>query len=202
MSSRPSLIYWLLFIVINVAVSALTTWFIVRQLVPSPTSTASALVVTGTPGSASITNTPDIIITSTPDSPGSTQALPTTSEPTSTSASSAGTATAAPASAPNTSSVRISAVIYPGQQSREVIIVVNEGSDINLSNWTISSPRGKVFTFGNLTLYKDSFINVHTTNGTNTPTDLFWSQTEPMWQTGDNVQLKQSDKVVSTYAVK
>ena len=99
-------------------------------------------------------------------------------------------------------SVRISAVIYPGQQSREVIVIVNEGNDTNLNGWTIVSPRGKTFTFGNLTLYKDSFINVHTTNGDNTATDLFWNETAPVWASGDNVALKQGNTSVATYAVK
>lgn len=111
------------------------------------------------------------------------------------------TTTPAPAST-NGTRVRISAVIYPGQPSREVVVVVNESGDTNLTDWTIVSPRGKIFTFGNLTLYKDSFINVYSRNGTNTATDLFWNQTLPMWQAGDEVQLKQGDQVVATYTVK
>ena len=188
MSSRPSLGYWVLFIVINIVVSALTTWLVVRQLVPSPSVAASVTApkaaeqtvsITGTPiatpssNGANANNDTDVNTNPTPEAPQNATAAPD-AQPASTQV----TTTLDPGG--NNANVRITAVIYPGQQSREVIVIVNEGDDINLNGWTINTPRGKTFTFGNLTLYKESFINVHTTNGDNNATDLFWNQTEPV----------------------
>lgn len=211
MSSRPSLGYWVLFIVINIVVSALTTWLVVRQLVPSPSVAASVTAPKAAEQTVSTTGTP--IATPSNNSTGNDTAANTSPTP-----EALQNATTEPAAQPvqpttqvtttldnpgsNSANVRITAVIYPGQQSREVIVIVNEGDDINLNGWTINTPRGKVFTFGNLTLYKESFINVHTTNGGNTATDLFWNQTEPVWQSGDSVELKNNNAVVATYTVK
>ncbi len=218
MSSRPSLGYWVFFIVINIVVSALTTWLVVRQLVPSPSVAASVTApkaaeqaastpvsTTGMPvaapsnNGANANNDTAVNTSPTPEAPQNAAAAPDAqaAQPASTQVT---TTLDNPGS--NSANVRITAVIYPGQQSREVIVIVNEGDDINLNGWTINTPRGKIFTFGNLTLYKESFINVHTTNGDNTATDLFWNQTEPVWQSGDNVELKNSTTVVATYTVK
>lgn len=217
MSSRPSLGYWVLFIVINIVVSALTTWLVVRQLVPSPSVAASVtapkaaeqtastpISTTGTPIAAPANNSANANpANATPEAAQNTapEPTPTAAQPAAQPASPQVTTTLDNPSSTD-ASVRITAVIYPGQQSREVIVIVNEGNDINLNGWTINTPRGKVFTFGNLTLFKDSFINVHTTNGGNTATDLFWNQTEPVWQSGDNVELKNNNAVVATYTVK
>ena len=205
MSSRPALGYWLLFIVINVAISALTSWFVVRQLIPSSPAVTprSAALSTPTVTPASIATTTDATGNGGLAVPANSEAVATAVPPASAPTTSVETPTGAPPSAPvGDIRVRITAVIYPGQPSREVVVIDNESSDINLSNWTIVSPRGKVFTFGNLTLYKDSFINIHTMTGTNTPTDLFWNQTESIWQSGDQVQIKQGDNTMATYTVK
>ena len=74
--------------------------------------------------------------------------------------------------------------------------------EVALTGWTLSNPRGKVYTFGNVALFKESFINLHTTTGVDVPTDLFWNQTEAVWREGDEVTLRRGDEVIATYIVR
>ncbi len=98
--------------------------------------------------------------------------------------------------------VRISTVVFPGQRSREAVVIVNEGEQADLTGWILSNPRGKTYTFGSVLLLKENFINLHTTSGVDIPTDLFWNQEEAVWQVGDIVTLKRGDEVMATFEVK
>jgi hypothetical protein len=98
--------------------------------------------------------------------------------------------------------VRISTVLYPGQRQREVVVIVNEGNEIDLKGWTLTSSRSISYTFGDVTLFRDSFINLHTTTGADVPTDLFWNRTDPAWQTGDVLTLSNKGQLIATYTVK
>jgi len=198
---------WLIVILVNVVVSAVTTLVIVRVMLnqPVPKTASSANVATQqTPSPITPTEVSSAAQaqTATP----ARQANAPTARPTMTpiptitpGKTSAPTLTAVPANIP---SVRISTVLYPGQRQREVVVIVNEGNEISLKGWTITSSRSISYTFADVTLFKDSFINLHTTTGADVPTDLFWNRADPAWQTGDVITLANKSQVIATYTVK
>ena len=98
--------------------------------------------------------------------------------------------------------MRISTVLFPGQLSREVVVLVNEGDTTDLTGWVLASSSGIAYTFGNVTLLKDSFINLHTTTGADVPTDLFWDRDEPAWESGDRLTLSNGDQTLATFTVR
>jgi hypothetical protein len=71
-----------------------------------------------------------------------------------------------------------------------------------MTGWTLASPSGRAYTFGNVLLFKDSFINLHTTTGVDVPTDLFWNLDQPVWKAGDMATLKRGDEVMATFTIK
>ncbi|MGQ9814214.1 MAG: lamin tail domain-containing protein [Candidatus Roseilinea sp.] len=188
-------------IVVNVIVSAITTLFVVRALM-NPGDPPSASMAVAAPVEATQPVTPTTPVeapaaSTTPGEPATTPAGATDS-----------TATpASPAIAPvvttptSRAQVRISAVLFPGQLSREVVVLVNEGDTVDLTGWVLASSSGIAYTFGNVTLLKDSFINLHTTTGADVPTDLFWNRAEAAWKAGDRLTLLNDDQEIATFTV-
>jgi hypothetical protein len=207
---------WIIFLLINVLVSATTAFIVVRAFTqaagrPAVTRAEGAIAATSAglaPNAASAAEAGGISPTGV--SPTGAPAESAGQRPTAGEAAPAqGTLplptalpAARPASSAGTPKVRISTVVYPGQRTREAVVIVNEGDEVALTGWTLSNPRGKVYTFGNVALFKESFINLHTTTGVDVPTDLFWNQTEAVWREGDEVTLRRGDEVIATYIVR
>jgi hypothetical protein len=191
---------WVGFLLINVLVTLATMWIFTRvmsqepaqRLPPVPTATAAPAAV-----APAVSN--DAQAATTIDS----SAAPAADAPATSDASSTPAAPASPAaSQPAAVRVRISAVQFPGQRTRESVSILNEGDQIDLTGWSIVAPDGKSYPFQNFVLFKDSFITLYSTNGSNSPTSLFWNQQDAVWKRGDTVLLKQGDAVVSTYVVR
>jgi hypothetical protein len=228
MQSPLGLRNWIIFILVTIFVAALTAFIVVRVLTqaasqpnmaavnaPAIPTTAPALPAQAAPADATAA-TPDAnttpqsvlvpaatdanVVQPTVDPNAAQPAAPANdaaaSTPITTTAATTNTANAAPAT------VRISTVVFPGQRTREAVVIVNEGEQADLTGWTLSNPRGTVYTFGNVLLLKENFINLHTTKGVDVPTDLFWNQEEAVWQAGDTATLKRGDEVMATFEVK
>jgi hypothetical protein len=192
MQSPFSFVKVMSFLLINILVSALTTWVVVRTLVPplaqaAPPAAAPTAIATDTPdNNAATPDAPAIPQAGTPV-PAAAQATPTLL--------SAGTTT--------TVNVRISSVIYAGQLSREVVVIVNEGDKVDMTGWTLVPSRGAPYAFKQVIMFKNSFVNLHTTTGTDVPNDLYWGLGEPMWQSGDELKLLRTDgSTAATFKVK
>ncbi|WP_169238949.1 lamin tail domain-containing protein [Candidatus Roseilinea sp. NK_OTU-006] len=199
---------WIIFLLINVLVSAVTAFLVVQaftQAVSRPATTRIVAAATqpiaaaadAAPPVAEGTNIPpagDLFAAH--QAAGTAEAVTLPPQPTAT------TQTLAQATRGTVPNVRISAVIYPGQRTREAVVIVNEGDAVDLTGWTLANPRGKAYTFGNVVLLKESFINLHTTSGVDVPTDLFWNQSEAVWRVGDEVVLRRGDEVIATYLVR
>ena len=72
----------------------------------------------------------------------------------------------------------------------EWVVVRNAGAEpLNLSNWQLKDSDRKVFTFPNLTLNGGGAVQIHTITGTNTVIDLYWGETKPVWESGEEAQL-------------
>lgn len=181
---------------VNIVVSAITTLFVARALMnpgaPPSAGLAVAAPVEPTQQPAPTTPVETPAASATPGEPATPSAGATDSAPTPTPATTASAATA---------QVRISTVLFPGQLSREVVVLVNEGDSVDLTGWVLASSSGMAYTFGNVTLLKDSFINLHTTTGADVPTDLFWDRSEPAWKPGDRLTLSNGNQEIATFTV-
>ena len=207
MQSPFSFVKVLGFLLINILVSAMTTWVVVRTLVP-PLAQATSLAASTPTADTTASATQDAASfsnsqsgTSAPD-PNATAILPAVAnEKVSTALQP--TPPLLKASAKGAVNVRISSVIYPSQLSREVVVMVNEGEQVDMTGWQMVPPRGTPYVFGQVVVFKNSFVNLHTTTGADVPTDLFWGLGEPMWQSGDELKLLRKDgSVASTFLVK
>ena len=86
--------------------------------------------------------------------------------------------------------VEIVSVIGAGTLNAEWVVVRNAGTDsLNLSGWQLKDTDRNVFVFPNLTLNGGGAVQIHTISGTNTVIDLYWGETEPVWESGEEAQL-------------
>jgi len=86
--------------------------------------------------------------------------------------------------------VEIVSVIGAGTLNAEWVVVSYKGEDqINLANWQLRDENRHVFVFPQLVLHPNGAVQIHTASGTNTVIDLYWGESEPVWQSGENAQL-------------
>ena len=86
--------------------------------------------------------------------------------------------------------VEIVSVIGAGTLNAEWVVVRNAGKDpLSLSSWQLKDSNRNVFVFPNLTLNGGGAVQIHTASGTNTVIDLYWGQSNPVWQSGEEAQL-------------
>ncbi|HQX09056.1 MAG TPA: hypothetical protein PKY66_01485 [Thermoflexales bacterium] len=200
MGSFPTRQQWLIVILVNILISAITTILVVRVM----TRPADAVDASPRPAVAGTAPAPDAtpraqIAAPSPAPPQSTPAAtpvpPTATRP-------APTPTTAPVLAPEKIAIVISNINFPGQRQRESVVIANEGDTLELKGWTLASPRGVVYTFGNVSLFKDNFINIYTTTGADIATDLFMNRADAAWQVGDVVTLARDGRAQATYTIK
>jgi LysM repeat protein len=77
----------------------------------------------------------------------------------------------------------------PGVLNDETVVMVNSGGPVDLAGWTLRDETGRLYTFPALTLFEGGAVNVHTRAGQDTVIDLYWSQTEAVWSSGELVLL-------------
>jgi hypothetical protein len=86
--------------------------------------------------------------------------------------------------------VEIVSVVGAGTLSAEWVIVSYKGEDqINLANWELRDEDRHVFVFPQLVLHKNGAVQIHTSSGTNTVIDLYWSASDSVWESGEEAQL-------------
>ena len=86
--------------------------------------------------------------------------------------------------------VEIVSVIGAGTLNAESVVVSYKGEDqINLAGWELRDEDRNVFVFPQLVLHTDGAVRVHTTSGTDTVIDLYWSASNPVWESGEEAQL-------------
>lgn len=98
--------------------------------------------------------------------------------------------------------VEISNVLNIGDPAAETIILENQGGTVSLEAWTLSATADDTFVFPPLTLFTGGTVQVHSANGEDAPSDLYWGRTEPAWEVGELVTLRDADgNVVDTYII-
>ena len=86
--------------------------------------------------------------------------------------------------------VEIVSVIGAGTLNAESVVVSYKGEDqINLAGWELRDEDRNVFVFPQLVLHTDGAVRVHTASGTDTVIDLYWSASNPVWESGEEAQL-------------
>jgi hypothetical protein len=175
---------WLALVLINIVISTVTALLVVRALTITPRNpiavSASATTVPPTALRTPIPPTPTPVPPNAPAKPASGAQPPAQSD-----------------------KVKISSVSSVGQLQSEQLVIANEGSDIDLKDWKISSNRGVTYRFRQVVLFKDSFINVYSMVGADTSVHLFMGRSDAAWRTGDIITLESNDgRKISSFEVK
>lgn len=86
--------------------------------------------------------------------------------------------------------VEIVSVIGAGTLNAEWVVVRYKGEEqINLANWELRDEDRNIFVFPQLILHTNGAVQIHTTSGTNTVIDLYWGESDPVWESGEEAQL-------------
>jgi hypothetical protein len=80
--------------------------------------------------------------------------------------------------------------------NKETVTVTNTtGVARSLKGWTVRDMQNHVYTFGNVTVKAKGSVVLHTGSGTNTATQLYWRQSNYVWNnTGDTAVLRNSTR--------
>ncbi|HEX9202379.1 MAG TPA: lamin tail domain-containing protein, partial [Vicinamibacteria bacterium] len=71
------------------------------------------------------------------------------------------------------------------------------GSDADLSGWTVRDTASHVYTFGSFTLAAGASVTIHTGDGTDSATDVYWGSGSYIWNNdGDTATLADSGGTV------
>ena len=80
------------------------------------------------------------------------------------------------------------------------MVIQNDGAqETVLTGWTLSDNKGQVYAFPQLMLYPGARVQVHTASGTDSPTDLYWGRTAPVWTSGELAGLYDTDNIARAF---
>ncbi len=99
-------------------------------------------------------------------------------------------------------SVEITNVLGYGNLEKEQVLIANTGPGVQLVGWTLSGSATDTYTFPNMFLFNGGQVAIHTADGTDSYTDLYWGRDAPAWQSGDTVTLKNiKGEIIATYII-
>ena len=81
-------------------------------------------------------------------------------------------------------------MVGAGDITSEGIVLRNNGSNVNLKGWTITSSSGSTYTFAERIFFSNGLVTVYSRVGQDTAIALFWNRTQPAFQPGDVVTIK------------
>ncbi len=100
----------------------------------------------------------------------------------------------------NAVKVNILSVIGAGNAGSEVVVIQNAGTQrLVLTGWHLRDGQGITYTFPDFTLSSGVSIDVHTTTGRDTPVDLYWNRSDPVWTPGELATLFDADGVAQAF---
>jgi LysM repeat protein len=86
-------------------------------------------------------------------------------------------------------------------EERVLIRQTGEGS-VSLANWQLAGSNGQLYSFPQITLFKDGAVTVYTGSGNNTVVELYMGLAQSIWQVGDVVSLLDPDgNVVAAFQI-
>lgn len=74
-------------------------------------------------------------------------------------------------------------------ETERIILRYNGPLALDLSNWRIKDEEGHLFVFPTFILAAGGAVQIHTTSGEDTPVDLYWELSQPVWQSGETLTL-------------
>ena len=80
-----------------------------------------------------------------------------------------------------------------GDLAAEQVVIENDGGAADLAGWALVQLEGDAYRFPALRLHQHGQLSVHTGDGQDTVTDLFWGRDQAAWQKGRAVQLLDAD---------
>ena len=183
---------WLALAIINMILSTITTLFVVQTLTATPKSPTGT---TALPNASLAAATRPI-----------SNAVPVPTSPSAATKPAAATVPPATALTPaaTTGDARIKISLSSlGQLQLERIVISNEGDNVDLKDWKISNQRGINYKFKNVVIFKDSFVNLNSTAGADSSTDIYMGRTDAAWKSGDIITLEANDgRKIATFEVK
>jgi hypothetical protein len=165
MGTRKRLLY---FILLNIIVSALTTWIVASLVLKNFTPAAETPVVeTGPSGEEAADDLSDV------------------EPPVQSEGSSSGETVPVPVG-----QLEIDTVIGAGDLESERVLVRHVGDqEVMLVGWQLQDEDGHVFDFPALTMFTGGAVTVYTKSGSNTVVEMYWGQSEAVWTVGETVYL-------------
>lgn len=98
----------------------------------------------------------------------------------------------------------IESVVGAGDLASEGVVILNNiDGELSLAGWQLDDGVGAYYTFPQVTLFsKDREISLFTRSGADSATELYWGLTNPLWQSGKTVTLRDPQgHVQSTYII-
>jgi len=100
--------------------------------------------------------------------------------------------------------IAITSVNTPGVLATEAVQIVNNGTALqSMRGWKVRDEDGNVYTFGEVGIFGEGAgILLHSGAGVDSPLELFWGLTEPVWRSGETLTLwDAADQVVGTFVI-
>lgn len=98
--------------------------------------------------------------------------------------------------------VSVSQVLGYGSAENETVRFSNDGAGLSLAGWTLEGSQLGIYHFPNMFLFNGGLIDLHTTTGVDSSSDIYWGQTDAAWQSGDTLILKDNKGVIiSSYII-
>ncbi|MEN8243178.1 MAG: lamin tail domain-containing protein [Chloroflexota bacterium] len=86
--------------------------------------------------------------------------------------------------------LEIDTVIGAGDLLSERVLVRHIGDEeVSLVGWQLQDEDGHVFSFPALTMFSGGAVTVYSQSGTNTVVEMYWGQTEAVWSVGEKAYL-------------
>ncbi len=86
--------------------------------------------------------------------------------------------------------VEIAEVQAAGDITAEGVVIRNNGSNVNLLDWTLSDGQGNTYTFTERILFSRGLVTIYSRVGQDTAIALFWNRNQAAFEAGDTVTLR------------
>lgn len=100
--------------------------------------------------------------------------------------------------------IQIGEIVGAGDFEAEAVSIINSGSrPISLLGWRLQDQDDRIYTFGQVTLFGEgAAILVHSSEGQEGPSDLYWGFDQAIWQQGETAILLDAEGTLrSTYII-
>ena len=100
--------------------------------------------------------------------------------------------------------IQIGEIVGVGELEAEAVSIINSGTrPVSLLGWRLQDQDGRIYTFGQVTLFGEgAAILVHSSEGEEGPSDLYWAFDQAIWQPGETAILLDAEGTLrSTYKI-